>query len=169
MTPQELSSVKNNTRYPFKMSCKRLYCSRDMRLKTKKIILIVDDNRDMRSFIRAVLENSLKEYALEIITLPSSDAALQTLEVRKGNIDLISTNIHRPGMDGYTFIRNVKTKYPHIKTLVCSARAKHDDLNELFDENLVDGYIKKPFKEKEYLNRVRNIFDTQNLVRLNFS
>lgn len=137
--------------------------------KTKKIILIVDDKRDVRSLIRAILENSLKEYALEVQTMPSSDTALDVVEKKAGNIDLISTNIHRPGMDGYEFVRVVRKKYPHIKILICSAHAKNSELEEMFEENLVDGYIRKPFKEKEYQDRVRNIFDKQNVLRLNFS
>ncbi|HPJ93521.1 MAG TPA: response regulator [Deltaproteobacteria bacterium] len=140
-----------------------------MSLKRKKIVLVVDENRDVRSFIRAILTNGLPEYALEVLTHPSSDTALQVIENKKGNIDLISTNIHRPGMNGYRFIEIVKQKYPHIKVLICSAHAGIQELQQFFDDNLVDGYIRKPFQAKEYLNRVNNIFSTQNVVRMNFS
>jgi len=140
-----------------------------MSLKVKKIVLVVDDSRDVRSFIRALLISGLPEYALEVLTQPSSDTALQRIEEKNGNIDLISTNIHRPGMDGYGFIRKVKQKYPHIKILVCSAHAGRGELEQMSDSGLVDGYIAKPLTEKEYLDRVKNIFNTQNIVRLNFS
>ncbi|HOO38498.1 MAG TPA: response regulator [Deltaproteobacteria bacterium] len=140
-----------------------------MSLKRKKIVLVVDENRDVRSFIRAILTNGLPEYALEVLTHPSSDTALQVIENKNGNIDLISTNIHRPGMNGYRFIEIVKQKYPHIKVLICSAHAGIQELQQFFDDNLVDGYIRKPFQAKEYLNRVKNIFSTQNVVRMNFS
>ncbi|MBN2298094.1 MAG: response regulator [Deltaproteobacteria bacterium] len=139
----------------------------NLRMKMKKIILVVDDKRDIRSFIRAILENSLSEYFLEIISMPSSDIALQEIERRNGNIDFISTNIHRSGINGYTFIEYVKANYPHIKILVCSAHAQIADLEKMFKEHLVDGFIRKPFRENEYKNKVRNIFDMQNLVRLN--
>jgi CheY-like chemotaxis protein len=139
-----------------------------MSLKRKKIVLIVDENRDVRSFIRAILSNGFHEYALEVLTHPSSDTALQVIEKKNGNIDLISTNIHRPGMNGYRFIQVVKQKYPHIKVLICSAHAGIQELQQFFDNNLVDGYIRKPFQAKEYLNRVKNIFNTQNVVRMNF-
>lgn len=137
-------------------------------VKRKKIILIVDDKRVVRSFLRAVIENSFDEYDLEILTAPSSDTALQIIELKKGNIDVISTNVHRPGMDGYVFVNLVKIKYPQIKILICSASAKAADLKEMFEENLVDAYTRKPIKEKDYAEKIRNIFESQNLVRLSF-
>ncbi len=137
-------------------------------VKRKKIILIVDDKRVVRSYLRAVVENNFDEYDLEVITAPSSDTALQIIDRKKGNIDLISTNIHRPGMDGYVFVNFVKFKYPQIKILICSGSAKTGDLKEMFEGKLVDAYIRKPIKEKDYAEKVRNIFESQNLVRLSF-
>lgn len=139
-----------------------------MGVKRKKILLIVDDKRVVRSFIRAIIENHFGEYDLEVFTAPSSDTALQIIERKKGNIDLISTNIHRPGMDGHTFSHFVKFKYPQIKILVCSGSIKTHDLKEMFEDKLADAYVRKPVKEKEYIEKVRNIFESQNIVRLSF-
>lgn len=139
-----------------------------MTVKRKKILLIVDDKRVIRSFVRAIIENSFDDYDLEIHTAPSSDTALQIIEEKKGNIDLISTNVHRPGMDGYVFSNYVKIKYPQIKILICSGSAKTKDLKEMFEDRIVDGFLKKPIKEKEYIEKVRTIFESQNLVRLSF-
>lgn len=140
-----------------------------MKAKRKKILLIVDDKRSIRSYIRAVIENGFEEYDLEILTAPSSDTALQMIEQKRGDIDLISTNIHRPGMDGYVFVRFVKVKYPHISILICSGSAKTGDLKEMFEGGLVDGFIRKPVKEKDYVEKVRSIFETQKVVRLSFT
>lgn len=139
-----------------------------MTKKRKKILLIVDDKRAVRSYIRAVIENGFDEYDLEILTAPSSDTALQIIEQKRGNIDLISTNVHRPGMDGYIFVHFVKLKYPHIGILICSGSAKTNDLREMFENGLVNGFIRKPVREKEYVAKVRSIFESQNVVRLSF-
>jgi|GEM_PF-591960 CheY-like chemotaxis protein len=136
--------------------------------KRKKIVLIVDDKRAVRSYIRAVVEQSFDEYELEIHTAPSSDTALEMIEGLHGDIDLISTNVHRPGMDGYVFTRHVKLKHPQIKILICSGSARTGDLRRMFDSGLVDGFIRKPVREKEYVEKVRSIFESQNLVRLSF-
>lgn len=139
-----------------------------MTVKRKKIVLIVDDKRVVRSFIRAVIENSFEEYDLEILTAPSSDTALKIIEQRHGNIDLISTNINRPGMDGIVFMHFVKFKYPHIKILICSGSARTRDLQDMFEGRLADAYIKKPIREKDYINKIKNIFESQKVVRLSF-
>lgn len=139
-----------------------------MSVKRKKIVLIVDDKRVVRSLIRAVIENNFKEYDLDILTAPSSDTALQMIEQRRGGIDVISTNINRPGMDGIVFVHYVKFKYPHIKVLICSGSARMSDLEELFEGRLADAYIRKPIRERDFINKVRNIFEEQKLVRLSF-
>lgn len=139
-----------------------------MAVKRKKILLVVDDKRTVRSYIRAIMENGFEEYDLELLTAPSSDTALQILEQKRGGIDLISTNIHRPGMDGYVFVHFVKLRYPHISILVCSGSARVADLVDMFEHKLVDGFIRKPVKEKEYVEKVRGIFETQTVVRLSF-
>ncbi len=139
-----------------------------MSVKRKKIVLIVDDKRVVRSFIRAIIENNFEEYDLDVITSPSSDTALQTIEQRHGDIDIVSTNINRPGMDGIVFVHYVKFKYPHIKVLICSGSAKIRDLEELFDGGLADAYIRKPIRERDFINKVKNIFEAQKLVRVSF-
>ena len=139
-----------------------------MTVKRKKILLIVDDKRTIRSYLRAIIESGFEEYDLEILTAPSSDTALQIIEQKRGGIDLISTNVHRPGMDGYVFTHFVKLRYPHIKVLICSGSARMKDLREMFESRLVDGFIRKPVREKEYIDKVRSIFESQNLVRLSF-
>lgn len=139
-----------------------------MTVKRKKILLIVDDKRAVRSLIRAIVENNFNEYELEIFTAPSSDAALMIIDDKKGSIDLISTNVHRPGMDGYVFSNFVKYKYPQIKILICSGSAKTRDLKDMFDARIVDAYIRKPVREKEYVEKVRTVFESQKVVRLSF-
>lgn len=139
-----------------------------MTVRRKKIVLVVDDKRVVRSFIRAIIENGFDDYELEILTAPSSDTALKIIEQMNGNIDLVSTNISRPGMDGIMFIHFVRSKYPHIKVLICSGSIRTDDLRSMFDAGLADAYIRKPIRERDYVNAVRNLFESQKVVRLSF-
>ncbi|MGC9324972.1 MAG: response regulator [Desulfomonilia bacterium] len=139
-----------------------------MVIKRKKIVLVVDDDRDTRSVLRHLLETSFDKYDLEIIGESSSDTALKTIKERNGAIDLISTNIHRPGIDGYTFIHAVKQKYPHISIIICSGSAKRKDLEEMARDNLIVGYVRKPIWDEEYVKQIQAIFDSQSLVRVAF-
>ncbi len=140
-----------------------------MTVKRKKIMLIVDDKREIRSLIRAIIESHFKIYELEILTASSSDVAIQIIEDRNGDIDIISTNIHRPGMDGYVFINYVKFKYPQIKVLICSGNARLKDIGHMVESRLVDDFIKKPIVESELIAKVKDIFSTQKIVRPSFA
>ncbi|HDP26106.1 MAG TPA: response regulator [Deltaproteobacteria bacterium] len=139
-----------------------------MAVKRKKIVLIVDNNRDIRSYLRHLLQSSFDEYDLELFTEASSDTALKTIKEKNGAIDLVFTNIERPGIDGYTFIHAVKQKYPHISIIICSGSARRGDLEEMSQDNLIVGYIRKPIKDQVFISQVRSIFDAQNLVRIGF-
>ncbi|MDT8274268.1 MAG: response regulator [Desulfomonilia bacterium] len=139
-----------------------------MAVKRKKIVLIVDNNRDIRSYLRHLLQSSFDEYDLELFTEASSDTALKTIKEKNGAIDLVSTNIERPGIDGYTFIHAVKQKYPHIDVIICSGSARRGDLQEMVHNNLIVGYVRKPIREDEYVKQVHAIFNSQNLVRVAF-
>ena len=140
-----------------------------MTVKRKKIVLIVDDKREVRSLIRAIIESHFKIYELEILTASSSDIAIQIIDGKNGDIDIISTNIHRPGMDGYVFINYIKFKYPQIKVLICSGNAKLKDIGHMMERKLVDDFIKKPITERELIDKVRGIFSTQKVVRPSFA
>jgi len=139
-----------------------------MTVRRRKILLIVDDNRMIRSLIRAIFENHFSEYDLEILTATSSDLALQIIEQRKGDIDLITSNIHRPGMDGHVFSVFLRFKHPQIKILLCSGRTKHRDLQEMLESGIIDAFVRKPISERDLVEKARAIFESQKLVRVSF-
>lgn len=140
-----------------------------MTVKRRKIMLIVDDRREVRSLIRAIIESHFRIYELEILTASSSDVAIHMIEEKNGDIDIVSTNIHRPGMDGYVFINYVKFKYPQIKVLICSGNARLKDVAQMMERRLVDDFIRKPIAEGELIEKVRGIFSTQKIVRPRFA
>jgi CheY-like chemotaxis protein len=71
-------------------------------------------------------------------------------------------------MDGIVFIHYVKFKYPHIKVLICSGSVRTSDLMDLLEGRLMDAYVRKPIKEKEYAGKIRAVFESQKVVRLSF-
>ncbi|MEA3420690.1 MAG: hypothetical protein U9Q97_03305, partial [Acidobacteriota bacterium] len=68
-------------------------------LKMKKSVLVVDDDYNMVSILKEYLEADFDDEALEILTAFDSDEAIDIINRRKGNIDLISTDLNRPGMN----------------------------------------------------------------------
>jgi CheY-like chemotaxis protein len=67
-------------------------------------ILVVDDEADARELLTLILE----EQQAQVTTVASAAEAYETLEWLEPN--LIVSDIGMPGEDGYSFIRNVRSK-----------------------------------------------------------
>jgi two-component system chemotaxis response regulator CheY len=67
-------------------------------------VLIVDDSAVMRK----IVERALRQAGLEISeVLEASNGAEALVEVQKGSLDIILSDINMPVMDGLEFLRNL--------------------------------------------------------------
>lgn len=82
----------------------------------KATILIVEDNKDMRSYIRTLLE---REYCL--LEAENGQEALETIQHH--NVDLIVSDLMMPVMDGLELSRRIKENLAtsHIPFLMLTA------------------------------------------------
>ena len=110
-------------------------------------ILLVEDNTEMRSYLKSVLN---------AFTIHEATNGLEGLEVLKTqNIDFIITDYMMPQMDGYEFISAVKKEGYCTPILMLTARTDFEGkLNVL--QLGIDDYITKPFEEAELLIRINN-------------
>jgi CheY-like chemotaxis protein len=69
-----------------------------------KTILVVDDDREGRELLHAVLRHA----GANVVTADSAGAAWKHL--RESNPDLILTDIAMPGVDGFAFTRELRSK-----------------------------------------------------------
>ncbi len=112
-------------------------------------ILVVDDSKSMRMVIRKTLEISgfrIGEY------LEASNGR-EALDLMEGKwIDLILSDIHMPVMDGFEFIKSLKSKRPNsdIPVVFITTEGNEDRLKDLMDGG-ASGYIRKPFRPEEIL------------------
>ncbi|MFH1847269.1 MAG: response regulator [Candidatus Omnitrophota bacterium] len=116
-----------------------------------KTILLIDDEKTFVEALKFQLE-AKKGYA--VITAHNGLEGLEKLKSIKP--DVIILDINMPVMGGIEFCENIcdddgKTKYP---VLVLTARA---NLEQLFTELQVDGFISKPFEFDELLTKVEDI------------
>lgn len=129
----------------------------------KEIILIVDDNNDVRIYIKEQLE---KEYRV-IEAVNGKDGIIQADRYIP---DLIISDVMMPEMDGYQFSggirRNEKTS--HIPIIMLTAKASLDDRIEGLETG-VDAYLTKPFSAKELQVRVKNLISQREQLRRRFS
>jgi len=115
-------------------------------------VLVVEDN-DMNM---QLVEYLLEEGGYQIVKAASGEEALST--ARNGEpVDLILMDIHLPGIDGLSVIREMKSdpQTGSIPILALTAHAMRGD-RDRFLEAGCDGYISKPIDVKTFLTSIRS-------------
>jgi len=98
-------------------------------MKPKKTILCVDDNEQALSIRKVLLETR----GYRVIACHSGEAALDAF--RRGNVDLVLTDLIMPGLDGSRLIEEIKMLSPQTPAVLISGRVKiyeRDTLADLF-------------------------------------
>ncbi len=131
--------------------------------KEQPLLLIVEDNADIRAYIHATLNDNY-----QIITAENGVEGLQ--KAKEQPPELIISDVMMPQMDGITFCRKVKTdiEISHIPIILLTARTAG-----LFKiEGLktgADDYITKPFDPEELRLRVRNTIQARQEIKNKFA
>ena len=116
-------------------------------------ILIVEDEANIRSFIKANLETS--DYQV----LCAETCSLGMMMYASHRPDLIILDLGLPDRDGLDLIREVR-KSDSLPIIVLSARSNERDKVEALDLGAND-YITKPFGTEELLARIRAVLRSQ--------
>lgn len=111
-------------------------------------ILVVDDDKNTRLFLKAVLENA--SYTVSV----ASDGvqALQIMD--KEHIDLIVLDIMMPNMDGYELTKAIRDSDNSLPILMISAKQLPADKHKGFLVG-TDDYMIKPIDDEEMLYRIK--------------
>lgn len=109
-------------------------------------VLVVDDDRGIREFVRTVLLDE----GYEVAEANDGQAALQrTAEVRP---DLILLDMRMPVMDGWEFARAYRSRPgPHAPIVIVTAAL---DVARDAREIGADGFLSKPFQLDDLLQLV---------------
>jgi signal transduction histidine kinase/ligand-binding sensor domain-containing protein/DNA-binding response OmpR family regulator len=129
----------------------------------KEIILIVEDNADVRSYIREQLEIDYK-----VIEAANGEEGIINAQIEIP--DLIITDVMMPKMDGYKFSKIIRgdEKTSHIPIIMLTAKAGLDDKIEGLETG-IDAYLTKPFSARELKVRVKNLIYQREELRKRFS
>jgi len=123
------------------------------------IILIVEDNADLRELIREHLE---KDYSIL-----EAENGKKGFTIAEDVIpDLIISDIMMPEMDGYELSRKIKNseKTNHIPIILLTAKATTENKLEGLETG-ADDYLIKPFNPEELKIRVRNLIKIRQQIR----
>ena len=113
-----------------------------------KKILVVDDNKEMRTYLTSMLQD------YHTITAENGYQALEIL--KNEQIDAVITDYMMPVMDGRTLVIELKKDNAQIPVIVITARADVGSKLDMLSLG-VDDYLRKPFVEEELLLRLKNI------------
>ena len=105
-------------------------------------ILVVDDERSMRDFLKILLQK--EGYA--VVTAHNGENALECLAGQE--FDLIISDIRMPGMGGLELLGAVKEQNPDLPVIMITAFASPDDAVQAMKNGAFD-YISKPFNVDE--------------------
>ncbi len=121
------------------------------------LVLVVDDNADMREHLQAVLTAHFK-----VITANNGQEALQKLQQQQPA--LILSDIMMPVLDGIGLLQEVKANKTtaHIPVILLTARAGEES-KIVGWETGADDYLTKPFSSKELISRIASQIKTQQI------
>src|SRR5262245_47423411 len=114
---------------------------------TNPVVLIVDDEVQIRRFLRAGFE--LEQFT--VVEAEDAQAALRAATLRP--VDLIVVDLGLPDLDGSQVVERVRG-WSSVPIIVLSVRANEDEKVRLLELG-ADDYVVKPFGMAELLARAR--------------
>ncbi|MDP4239475.1 MAG: substrate-binding domain-containing protein [Bacteroidota bacterium] len=128
----------------------------------KPLVLIVEDNIDVRTFIKSLLADQF-----EIIEAPNGQVGL--FKAMKFVPELIISDVSMDVMDGFELCKQIKENLStsHIPVMLLTAFAQ-DEQRAIGFESGADAYIPKPFNESLLKIRVRKLIENREKVKTYF-
>ena len=120
-------------------------------------ILVVDDDKNTRRLMQAVLEDA----HYEVETAENGEDALRVMDGK--HIDLVVLDVMMPKMDGYEFTSLLRASNSDLPILMVSAKQLPEDRKQGFLVG-TDDYMTKPVDEEEMLLRIRALLRRAKIV-----
>lgn len=129
----------------------------------KPEVLIIDDNNDIRTYLRSALSNLYK-------VSEAADGKTGLEIARRIVPDIIISDIMMPIMDGLEFCNQLKNDkaISHIPVILLTARSLDEQRAEGYNHG-ADAYIAKPFSLHLLLSRIENLIQSRRQLSEFFS
>ena len=129
----------------------------------KPEVLIIDDNIDIRTYLRSVLS---EKYNVS----EAADGKVGLELARKIVPDIVLSDIMMPVMDGLAFCQQLKTDkaISHIPVILLTARSLDEQRAEGYEHG-ADAYLSKPFSLRLLFSRIDNLIQSRKKLSKLFS
>lgn len=111
-------------------------------------ILVVDDDKNTRLFMKSLLKNE----GYDVVLANDGKDALECLDQK--TIDLMIVDIMIPNIDGYELTDVVRNSYSNMPILMVSAKQKTIDRKMGYLVG-IDDYMSKPVDEEEFILKIK--------------
>jgi len=125
-------------------------CIPEMKLTTKPIILVVDDDLN----ILAVLEARLSSIDYRVLTASGGEEAIELL--KNSPVDLMITDVKMPGMGGMDLFSAAHEIRPGLPVMFLTAYGTIPDAVKALKAGAFD-YLTKPFNGRELISKVQEV------------
>lgn len=124
-------------------------------------VLVVDDE----AFIRQLIIRLLRETGVRTIShAGDGKAALEILNERDGDIDLVLCDLEMPRMDGLQFLHTIRSKpdskFKTLPVIVLTGHSESEVVRSAIKFG-VQGYIVKPVSKKILVERIVHAMNQQ--------
>ena len=132
-------------------------------ISAQNIALVIEDNDDIRNFLRLTLEPSYRVFD----AIDGESGIEKATEIIP---DIIVCDVMMPGKDGFdvTKILKKQEKTSHVPIILLTAKAGVE--NRIAGlETGADAYVPKPFSSEELHARIKNLIDGRKKLKEKFS
>jgi DNA-binding response OmpR family regulator len=118
-----------------------------------KTLLVIDDEKDQRDAIRAILEPFW-----EVLEAADFDDALSVHRQNMGRIQLLLVDVSLPGGNGYDLCEAILELEPYLKVMYLSGLAGAE-LRRFAPLSAGARFLQKPFEAADLLDQVHALLD----------
>ena len=114
-------------------------------------VLVVDDDQDMRTLLRDVLE----DHGYKVTLAPNGQEALKSL--REGEYPVVLTDLRMKGIQGIELLAEIKRSFPDTNVILMTAFGSVETALEAMKQGASD-YLMKPVKNDDLLRVTERSF-----------
>ncbi len=122
----------------------------------RETILLVEDDSDVRSASDAILTH----YGYQVILATNGDEAIRIFNERRGDVDLLFTDVVMPSMGGLPLADMLREHKPSLPVIFMSGYP-FDTNTKMLAKKEGNDFIQKPFKPMDLAHKIRRLLDVK--------